>query len=62
MNARDKELVMEQIIHASDISNPIKTLAVYAQWVDRVLEEFWNQVLLYYYNAILGIMNFKIKL
>ncbi len=35
---------MEQIVHASDISNPVKKIGVYSQWVDKVLEEFWNQV------------------
>lgn len=36
---------MNAVIHASDISNPIKNFGVYSKWVDRVLQEFWNQVL-----------------
>ena len=36
---------METIVHACDISNPIKKFDIYFQWAERVLEEFWNQVM-----------------
>ena len=42
---KDKNICMEEIIHASDISNPMKPFGVYTQWIDRVLTEFWNQVI-----------------
>ena len=32
---------MEIVPHAADISNPIKQYAIYKQWTDRVLSEFW---------------------
>ena len=41
---KDKNMCMEEIIHACDISNPVKPFNVYSQWIDRVLTEFWNQV------------------
>lgn len=31
------------IIHTCDISNPTKPFNIYSKWVDRVMEEFWNQ-------------------
>ena len=43
----DKNIYMDLIVHAADISNPIKSFAVYSQWIDRVLTEFWNQVAIY---------------
>jgi hypothetical protein len=36
---------MEILIHASDISNPIKPYDIYNQWADRVLQEYWTQVI-----------------
>lgn len=43
---KDKNICMEEIIHACDISNPFKPYSpVYSQWIERVLTEFWNQVL-----------------
>jgi hypothetical protein len=41
---KDKNMCMEEIVHASDISNPVKPFNVYSLWIDRVLTEFWNQV------------------
>jgi hypothetical protein len=32
MNDKDKDLIMEQIIHACDISNPIKKFEIYEKW------------------------------
>lgn len=31
------------LIHASDISNPTKPMSVYSVWIDKIMEEFWNQ-------------------
>ena len=41
---KDKNMCMEAIVHASDISNPVKPFDVYSQWIDKVLTEFWSQV------------------
>ena len=40
---QDKKMCMDQIIHAADISNPIKPFFLCSKWTDKVLEEFWNQ-------------------
>jgi hypothetical protein len=40
---KDKNMCMELIVHASDISNPGKPYDVYKEWTFRILEEFWNQ-------------------
>lgn len=34
---------MDSLVHASDISNPIKPFEIYYQWADRILTEYWNQ-------------------
>ena len=34
---------MELIIHASDISNPLKIWSCAFEWNTRVLDEFWRQ-------------------
>jgi len=31
------------LIHAADISNPTKPMTVYSVWIDKIMEEFWNQ-------------------
>ena len=31
------------LIHAADISNPTKPMNVYNVWIDKIMEEFWNQ-------------------
>jgi hypothetical protein len=43
LNNKDKDLVMEHIIHASDISNPIRSFEISSLWADRVMKEFWQQ-------------------
>lgn len=48
---KDKNLSMELIVHACDISNPTKIYNVYSQWIDRVLTEFWDQVLLKHFKG-----------
>ena len=41
---KDKNIFMEFLIHAADISNPGKPFHIYTEWTERILEEFWNQV------------------
>lgn len=40
----NKEFIMSQIIHLSDISNPFKPFNVYKKWVDLLFIEFFAQV------------------
>ncbi len=39
----DKQILLNQVIHASDISNPIKPFDIYEEWVKRVFNEFYDQ-------------------
>jgi hypothetical protein len=32
---------MEAVVHACDVSNPIKEFDIYKAWTERVLGEFW---------------------
>jgi len=41
---KDKNMCMDSLLHAADISNPMKSWDVYFQWTERVLTEFWLQV------------------
>ena len=43
MHEKDKNICMEIILHACDISNPFKPFEIYYEWTDRVLKEFWLQ-------------------
>jgi 3'5'-cyclic nucleotide phosphodiesterase len=45
LKEKDKHACMDQIVHAADISNPIKPFNVYFLWTERVLEEFFDQVI-----------------
>lgn len=38
---KDKNLCMDSLLHAADISNPFKPFHIYDVWCKRVLEEFW---------------------
>lgn len=31
------------MVHCADLSNPTKPLAVYRQWTERIMEEFFRQ-------------------
>ena len=42
---KDKSLVLDSLLHAADISNPLKPFIVYEPWAKRVLAELWDQVL-----------------
>ena len=35
--------VLRNMVHCADLSNPTKPLAVYRQWTDRIMEEFFRQ-------------------
>ena len=34
---------MDTLIHAADISNPVKPFKIYAELTERILKEYWNQ-------------------
>ncbi len=40
----NKEFIMGQIVHLSDISNPLKPFNTYKKWVDLLFIEFFSQV------------------
>lgn len=35
--------VLRNMVHCADLSNPTKPLAVYRQWTERIMEEFFRQ-------------------
>ncbi|XP_029285594.1 cAMP-specific 3',5'-cyclic phosphodiesterase 4C-like [Cottoperca gobio] len=35
--------VLRNMVHCADLSNPTKTLALYRQWTERIMEEFFRQ-------------------
>ena len=39
---KDKDMCMNSLIHAADISNPLKPWEICKVWTEKVLEEFWN--------------------
>nr|NVI73097.1 dunce [Cucujiformia] len=42
-NYTDRIQVLENLVHCADLSNPTKPLALYKQWVARLMEEFFQQ-------------------
>lgn len=40
----DKNMCMDAILHASDISNPGKPFEICFKWTEKLLEEFFAQV------------------
>jgi hypothetical protein len=34
---------MQNLVHCADLSNPTKPLEIYRKWVDRIMEEFFQQ-------------------
>jgi hypothetical protein len=40
----DKDMLLNQLMHACDVSNPAKPFEIYQMWVDRVFQEFFHQV------------------
>jgi len=43
LNKEDRLLAMKLVIKCADISNPARTPSIYNKWVDRVMEEFFQQ-------------------
>ncbi|KAM9392659.1 3',5'-cyclic-AMP phosphodiesterase 4C isoform 2-T2 [Pholidichthys leucotaenia] len=39
----DRLQVLRNMVHCADLSNPTKPLAVYRQWTERIMEEFFRQ-------------------
>ncbi|TWW70139.1 cAMP-specific 3',5'-cyclic phosphodiesterase 4B [Takifugu flavidus] len=39
----DRIQVLRNLVHCADLSNPTKPLAVYRQWTERIMEEFFRQ-------------------
>lgn len=35
--------VLRNMVHCADLSNPTKSLELYRQWTDRIMEEFFHQ-------------------
>ncbi|XP_045474502.1 cAMP-specific 3',5'-cyclic phosphodiesterase isoform X2 [Harmonia axyridis] len=42
-NYTDRIQVLENLVHCADLSNPTKPLPLYKQWVERLMEEFFQQ-------------------
>ncbi|XP_043834166.1 cAMP-specific 3',5'-cyclic phosphodiesterase 4A isoform X8 [Dromiciops gliroides] len=42
-NYTDRIQVLRNMVHCADLSNPTKPLALYRQWTDRIMEEFFRQ-------------------
>ena len=42
-NYTDRIQVLQNMVHCSDLSNPTKPLDAYKLWVDRIMEEFFQQ-------------------
>jgi len=41
--AEDKQILLNILLHSSDISNPGKKLDTFMKWIPRVMEEFFRQ-------------------
>lgn len=44
-NYTDRIQVLENLVHCADLSNPTKPLSLYRRWVDLLMEEFFQQVM-----------------
>ncbi|KAL2099935.1 hypothetical protein ACEWY4_004329 [Coilia grayii] len=42
-NYCDRIQVLQNMVHCADLSNPTKPLALYKQWTDRIMDEFFCQ-------------------
>ena len=42
-NYSSKSLVLQNMVHCADLSNPTKPLALYRRWTSNILEEFFQQ-------------------
>ena len=45
LKQENKDFIMTQIVHCSDLSNPLKSFDIYEKWINRVFIEFHNQVI-----------------
>jgi len=42
-NYTERIQVLQNILHCADLSNPTKPIEIYKQWVDAIMEEFFQQ-------------------
>ncbi|XP_076842674.1 3',5'-cyclic-AMP phosphodiesterase 4D-like isoform X3 [Brachyhypopomus gauderio] len=42
-NYSDRIQVLQNMVHCADLSNPTKSLQLYRQWTERIMEEFFSQ-------------------
>ncbi|XP_056149308.1 cAMP-specific 3',5'-cyclic phosphodiesterase 4B-like isoform X1 [Lampris incognitus] len=42
-NYTDRMQVLRNMVHCADLSNPTKSLDLYRQWTDRIMDEFFHQ-------------------
>ncbi|XP_078263619.1 3',5'-cyclic-AMP phosphodiesterase 4B isoform X2 [Rhinoraja longicauda] len=42
-NYTDRIQVLRNMVHCADLSNPTKSLELYRQWTDRIMDEFFRQ-------------------
>uniref|UniRef100_A0A8C5HRA4 Phosphodiesterase n=1 Tax=Gouania willdenowi TaxID=441366 RepID=A0A8C5HRA4_GOUWI len=42
-NYTDRIQVLRNMVHCADLSNPTKSLELYQQWTDRIMDEFFHQ-------------------
>ncbi|XP_062311259.1 cAMP-specific 3',5'-cyclic phosphodiesterase 4B-like isoform X1 [Osmerus eperlanus] len=42
-NYTDRIQVLRNMVHCADLSNPTKSLELYRQWTDRIMDEFFSQ-------------------
>lgn len=42
-NYTDRIQVLKNMVHCADLSNPTKSLELYRQWTDRIMDEFFHQ-------------------
>ncbi|XP_062336549.1 cAMP-specific 3',5'-cyclic phosphodiesterase 4B-like isoform X2 [Osmerus eperlanus] len=42
-NYTDRIQVLRNMVHCADLSNPTKSLDLYRQWTDRIMDEFFHQ-------------------
>ncbi|XP_052336047.1 cAMP-specific 3',5'-cyclic phosphodiesterase 4B-like isoform X1 [Oncorhynchus keta] len=42
-NYTDRIQVLRNMVHCADLSNPTKSLELYRQWTERIMEEFFHQ-------------------
>ncbi|XP_014345511.1 3',5'-cyclic-AMP phosphodiesterase 4B [Latimeria chalumnae] len=42
-NFTDRIQVLRNMVHCADLSNPTKSLELYRQWTDRIMDEFFHQ-------------------